>query len=139
MVDQLATIVTLLIALSVATERVVEIIKSVIPRLDMADPDPKREGLRRAMLHLLAMVGGVAIATGSWPIVSEVIGRKSEFPHIPTTLALGLLASGGSGFWNSILSYVVSMKDLKRAESRERVGLPPLEFLPQPAEGQLVS
>jgi len=137
--DQLPTIITLLIALSVATERVVEIIKSVIPRLDIADPDPKREGRRRAMLHLLAVVGGVAIATGSWPIVSEVLGRKAGPIDISTTLALGLLASGGSGFWNSILSYFVSIKDLKRAESRERVGLPPDEFLPQPAEGQLVS
>jgi hypothetical protein len=36
------------------------------------------------------------------------------------TLALGLLASGGSGFWDSILTYVTKAKDLKAAEAETR-------------------
>ena len=36
------------------------------------------------------------------------------------TLALGLLASGGSGFWNSILTYVTKAKDLKAAEAETK-------------------
>jgi hypothetical protein len=31
-----------------------------------------------------------------------------------------LLASGGSGFWNSILTYVTKAKDLKAAEAETR-------------------
>ena len=35
-------------------------------------------------------------------------------------MALGLLASGGSGFGNSILTYVTKAKDLKAAEAETR-------------------
>jgi hypothetical protein len=35
-------------------------------------------------------------------------------------LALGLLASGGSGFWNSILAYITKAKDVKAAEAETR-------------------
>jgi hypothetical protein len=42
-------------------------------------------------------------------------------PHDFTgKLALGLLASGGSGFWNSILAYVTKAEDLKAAEAETR-------------------
>jgi hypothetical protein len=37
------------------------------------------------------------------------------------TLALGLLASGGSEFWNSILTHVTKSKDLKAAEAETRL------------------
>jgi len=30
-------------------------------------------------------------------------------------VVLGLLASGGSGFWNAILTYVLQVKNLKKA------------------------
>jgi len=32
-------------------------------------------------------------------------------------LGLGLLASGGSGFWNSVLTYVTKVKDIKTVEA----------------------
>jgi hypothetical protein len=35
-------------------------------------------------------------------------------------LALGLLASGGSGFWNSILTYVNKAKDIKVAAAETK-------------------
>jgi len=42
-------------------------------------------------------------------------------PHDFTgKLALGLLASGGSGFWNSILTYVTKAKDIKAAEAESK-------------------
>jgi hypothetical protein len=55
-----------------------------------------------------------------------------------TILALGLLASGGSGFWNSILSYVGNLKALKetqaaRAKRADEDGRP----IPHPREGVL--
>jgi len=32
-------------------------------------------------------------------------------------LALGLLASGGSGFWNSVATYVLKVKDIRAADA----------------------
>jgi hypothetical protein len=39
---------------------------------------------------------------------------------LPESFALGLLASGGSGFWNSILTYVTKAKDIKAAEAESK-------------------
>jgi hypothetical protein len=32
---------------------------------------------------------------------------------VPSLIALGFLASGGSGLWNSILTYLLQVKDIK--------------------------
>ena len=94
--DSLPAIVTLLIALSVATERGVEIVKGLTPWLDTANPVPRKEGWRRAVLQLLAVGFGIAIAALTWPIIAQVLSRPQDDAktlHEPTVLAFGLLAS----------------------------------------------
>jgi tellurite resistance protein TehA-like permease len=140
-INSLPAVLTLLVALSVATERAVEILKSLVPWLDTVRPEPASEGRRRATIQALAVVFGVIIAYFSWPIIAQVVAQpqpKTPAPDISTILALGLLSSGGSGFWNSILGYVVSLKVLKGAEAKERVATAsggPL--IPHPDEGTL--
>jgi hypothetical protein len=139
--QSLPAVITLLIALSVATERAVEIVKSLIPWLDTINPTPAIEGRRRATIQALAVVFGVVIAYFTWPVIAEVIrtpGEATPPMDVATVLALGLLASGGSGFWNSLLSYTVSLKSLKSTEARERaerVGT--ATVIPHPDEGTL--
>lgn len=110
--NDLSTVVALLVALSVAAERFVEIIKGLVPWLNQESTDPKEEGRRNAALQFLAVVAG---------IVTTFLARAALPPGIPSgplaTLALGLLASGGSGFWNSIQTYVAKVKDVKKAEA----------------------
>ncbi len=142
--NSLPAIVTLLIALSVATERFVEIVKGFVPWLDEASLNRRREAHRRAWLQILAATGGVGITVVTWPVVSEVIGEAGTGPatpsiNWPTVLALGFLASGGSGFWNSILTYVTSMKELKRVDVRDREAASAARPLPDPAAGTLSS
>jgi hypothetical protein len=58
--------------------------------------------------------------TTAW-LVNAAIPKGIGIPDSWTgTLALGLLASGGSGFWNSILMYVIKAKDLKAAEAETK-------------------
>src|SRR5207245_9583957 len=57
-VETLPTIVTLLIALSVASERLVEIIKGVIPFLNQQNQNATQEGWRRAAAQGMAVVAG---------------------------------------------------------------------------------
>ena len=138
-IDSLPAVITLLIALSVATERVVEIIKNLVPQLDCEATDPKAEGRRRAALHALAAVAGIAIALLSWPIFSDAIPHMKEpdsESKVTTVLAIGLLASGGSGFWNSILTIVLNLKQLKAVEVSEKKA-DTLNVVPQPGEGRL--
>ena len=110
---QLAAIVGLLIALSVASERLVEIVKGMIPALNKENSSAKKEGWRRATLQVLAVVAGVATAFLARPAIPAGILPAEATGDWPI-IALGLLASGGSGFWNSVLTYVANVKDIKK-------------------------
>ena len=107
----LTNIVTLLAALSVSTERLVEIVKGWIPFLNTQSANPAAEGRRQALVHVLAVLCGIATA---WLAQSALQGVLPENLLTPGGyVVIGLLASGGSGFWNSILNYVKAAKDTK--------------------------
>lgn len=124
--EKITAIVGLLIALSVASERLVEIVKGLIPPLSGKFKDPRTEGWRCAANQLLAVAAGVLTAFLAAPAIpSEVLPQSATGSW--TILALGLLASGGSGLWNAVLSYVLLLKDDKAAgvkKAREAVLLP---------------
>lgn len=111
-VDLTAT-VTLILALSVASERLVEIVKGVVPWLDKEWDE--YESFRRALLQVLAVVAGVLTASLSAPYLPATLSDPSTGGI--SLVGLGLLASGGSGFWNSVLTYMSSLKNLKKAEA----------------------
>lgn len=100
--DILAGLLALLVALSVASERLVEIIKGLIPWLDNAHSDPTREGWRRAALQSLAVISGVFTAWLAQPALGAML--KVNWSGPATYVALGFLASGGSGLWNGVLT-----------------------------------
>jgi hypothetical protein len=74
-----------------------------------------KEGRRKACLQFLAVISGILTAFLAKPALqgSSSFLNDGPLPYI----ALGLLASGGSGFWNSILTYLANAKDLKEAEA----------------------
>ena len=57
LVTNLTALVTLILTLSIASERLVEIIKGWVPLLDQVNSDPNTEGRRRSVLQILA--GGI--------------------------------------------------------------------------------
>jgi hypothetical protein len=111
--NNISSIVALLAALSVASERLVEIIKGMLPFLSQQSADPNAEGRRQTMLHILAVLSGMLTA---W-LASGTAAVQSVLPDSRLGwIVIGLLASGGSGFWNSILGYVNKAKEVKKAE-----------------------
>jgi hypothetical protein len=113
---KLTAIVTLVLALSIASERLVEILKGFFPWLDQKSSDSTAEGWRRAILQILAVVSGVLTAWLASGYLPTEIVKPDEVWKI---IGLGLLASGGSGFWNSILDYFTGLKDIKNAEAKK--------------------
>jgi hypothetical protein len=111
---KLTTIISLLIALSIASERLVDIIKGLVPWLNQQRRKPAEEGWRKATLQVLAVIAGIITASLASAAIPKGVGIPDDWTG---TLALGLLASGGSGFWNSILTHVTKSKDLKAAEA----------------------
>ena len=118
-IDKLIAIVGLILALSIASERLVEIVKGYVPWLNTAAATDAGEGRRRATLQLMAVVAGVITA---WLSRAYIPKEVSDALDGWAVLGLGLLASGGSGFWNAILSYVLKVKDLKVIETKALEG-----------------
>ena len=110
-IDSVSEIVTLLVALSIASERLVAIFKGFIPWLEEQNSDKKKDGRRKAVLHIMAIISGIFTAFFAKPIISDALGELYSHPF--ALLALGLLASGGSGFWNSFSSYILAVKNLR--------------------------
>ena len=113
------TIVGLLVALSIASERLVEIIKSAVPFLNETNSDSKKEGWRKSFLQAMAVGSGIGTALLASPVIASSLPEKWNSPL--SIIALGLLASGGSGFWNAILSYVLQVKNLKKVEVAQQI------------------
>lgn len=109
MIDRILEVVGFIFALSIATERLVEIIKGILPWLNEEKDNLKEEGIRRSLLQILAVFSGVITAFLSKDALPLDISSLSF-------IVLGLLASGGSGFWNAILTYLLEVKNLKKAE-----------------------
>jgi membrane protein required for beta-lactamase induction len=113
----LSTLVSVLVALSVASERLVEIVKGLSSWLNDKKDKADEERHRKLVIQVLAVAAGLVTALLTKPAIQEILPQWANLPGI---LALGLLASGGSGFWNSAASYVAKLKDLKKLEVAEK-------------------
>jgi hypothetical protein len=121
-IEYLSAVVSMLVVLSIASERLVEIIKGFVPFLNEEQEEnlhedklnPKRERIRKACLQLLAVVSGIVTALLTREAIVGIV--PDRFNTTSGIIALGLLASGGSGLWNSILGYANEAKKIKRKE-----------------------
>jgi hypothetical protein len=112
----ITAIISVVLALSIASERLVEIIKGLIPYLNKEIlGDENAEGRRRAALQFLAVVSGIVTAyLAKDYLPTQIAGAVSSW----SIIGLGLLASGGSGLWNSLLGYFSNIKKLNDPQSR---------------------
>ncbi|MGA3208414.1 MAG: hypothetical protein ABSE05_11405 [Syntrophales bacterium] len=114
-------IIAFLGAMSLSVERVVEIIKNMVPFLANDHSDPKKENYRTAALHAIAALAGAVIAYVAQeqiqPLLSHIFPTPGEV-GIPGCIIVGFLASGGSGFWNQCLSIVGEVKKAKELKNK---------------------
>jgi hypothetical protein len=118
----ITSIIGLLGAMSLSVERVVEIIKDMIPQLAVERKSATWERWRRIGLHALAAFVGTIIALAAQeqiqPLLSPIF-NGGEGIGIPGCIMLGLLSSGGSGFWNHSLSIVEEIRNTKRSQAKK--------------------
>lgn len=112
MFTSLSTFIALVAGISVAVERVIEVVKGAIPRL--ANPWSASDNYRKALLQVMSIVAGAIIA---WQMKSQI---QATLPaglaagvDWPTYAMVGLMSSGGSGLWNHVLDIVRSVKEEK--------------------------
>lgn len=111
---ELQAIIGLILAVSIASERLVEIVKGFFPWLNEIRPTSVDEGRRKAALQILAVASGIGTAFLAQPVLASSLSSLGNSGL--AILSVGLLASGGSAFWNGILSYLLQVKDLKKQE-----------------------
>jgi len=92
--------------LSVATERITEVIKGLpgISTWLAVDKTGTAEEFRKAIVQLLAIVVGSVVASQTYDVVASSLSLPSGRPTI--YILCGALASGGSGLGNSALDIV---------------------------------
>src|ERR1700733_488073 len=90
--------VTLMLAISIAAERMVEILKGWLPNfwLFKTNPNSTKKAIRCAWIHVLAGVCGALVAGFSKVNVFAGLNGNAVPDPWCSSLAAGLLASGGS-------------------------------------------
>ncbi len=76
---KLTTVISLLIALSIASERLVDIIKGLIPWLNQPRLRPAEEGWRKAALQVLAVIAGVTTAWLASAAIPKGVGIPDDW------------------------------------------------------------
>lgn len=113
--NNLSSVLSLMLAISVAVERVVEILKGILPFL--AKPwGGDREYWRFALLQVLATLAGAAVAYLGHAQIAQQVPALAFSEHLQLGyLVVGLMASGGSAMWNHALDIVQAMKIAKES------------------------
>lgn len=120
--DILGVLAAQVLALSLATERIVTILKTIRPGL-FAEPvdaslgpmDSHDDRWRKFSIQVIAFV----VAWGAASFLHD--GTFAPFGKVPIgnsgaalpTWLFGLLATGGSAFWSSVLTITRTVKDLR--------------------------
>jgi hypothetical protein len=150
--SKLTAIIAILITLSIASERLVEIIKGFFPNLNEENLTGEAEAWRKAKVSILAVICGIVTAFLASPLLAGIFrdlfkdsscqlfvswfgalgsnapcGFNLNANGLLVIFALGLLASGGSSLWNSILEYLLKIKDLKKSELKRSESLRRIE------------
>jgi hypothetical protein len=120
--ENLTALFGFLLALSMATERITEIIKGapyVCKWLAEPRPESAWESGRKATLQVLAIVVGTGFASQVPDSIASLTQQWVTTPGWPVYLLFGTLASGGSGMWNSLLDITRQAKQMKEELNKQ--------------------
>jgi len=118
------TLVGYIAGISVATERVVEIIKGIPvlgPLLSKDEKNGDDVPLSAMAVHILAIVVGAFFAWMTYGQIASSIGADPQSINYGVCILFGAMSSGGSGFWNSILGAIREVNKQKESARRGSV------------------
>lgn len=120
--DNLSEFSTLLAAISLATERLVVIVKTIFPRLGTPRPASaagvsEDEADRMRRLSVLAVAYLCALAT-AWIVADGWTIEYGSHNRSVSIFGVALLACGGSAFWSQVVSFASAAKDARQFESK---------------------
>ncbi|MCD8739835.1 hypothetical protein LT679_04410 [Mucilaginibacter roseus] len=116
--NALTELITLVLAISLAGERLVAFIKTLIPWL-AGNPNvnlpsnSKEEAVRKVTVMVIAF--GCCWLTA---YLVKQNAENDELTNMPDVF-LGLLASGGSAFWTTMLGYTKAVRDIRIQQKQQ--------------------
>ena len=128
-IEAISELVALVLALSLATERMVVVIRTpqkllwIIPLGEWLNnenkTEPKKDGPRRLVVQLISFLCALFtvgwLAEGTWdPLASITVASQT----VPLWL-LAILATGGSSFWKNLLGYTKAVRDVRIEEEKK--------------------
>ena len=118
MTADITKLVTLILGISVAGDRLVTLVKSIFPQLAAPPagtsdqpPESGKEIAKKVILMVIAFLCCLVTAL-LFPGCKGGVFKIGDLLPIDAWV-IALLASGGSAFWTNILGYLSSLKDLK--------------------------
>jgi hypothetical protein len=105
--ESMTTLFAFLAALSVATERITEMIKGfpgISSWLSVEKKESAPEEARKVVIHAVAIVIGALLAYMTADQAPASLGLKGG--SVWLSVLFGAMAAGGSGLWNSALDIV---------------------------------
>jgi hypothetical protein len=115
LMNTLTAWVAFVAGLSVATERITEIIKGFIERLSLEKAPGKPEEVRKAIIQIIAIVVGGVLAFVTYGQIQAALKLPGDLSlKLGVCLVFGAMASGGSGMWNSALDIVREVNKQKQ-------------------------
>lgn len=129
--DNLSDLAAVLLAISLATERLVVIAKTVFPKLGEERPPAPGESAdeadRMRRLSVLGVAYVCALAT-AWLVADGWTIEYGAGKRVISIFGVALLASGGSAFWTQVVGFASAAKDVRKMESKRMHD----ELAPQP-------
>jgi len=126
MPDALSTLASLALAGSLAVERLVTIVKTYFPSLNevgrpaFGESDARADQDRRLRVLFVTILASqltaYILASGDDGFNGQV--KVSAELGVPWPL-FGLLISGGSAFWTSIVAYASALKDVQKSQAKQ--------------------
>jgi hypothetical protein len=121
---EITGIAAVLGTMSLSVERCMEILKNMIPYLDRKEASDRSDRIRLLIHHVITVVLGVIIAVLSQDLIQPILPDlfKSQGTgeiEWKVCIIIGLLASGGSGLWNSSLRLIQEIKNTRKYVARD--------------------
>lgn len=122
--DNLSELSTLLALISLATERLVTIVKTVFPNLGARKATGAKPGQsedeadRNRRLVVLAIAYVCALAT-VWIIADGWTIEYGAHSRSVSIFGIALLACGGSAFWSQVMGFASAAKDARQIGSKQ--------------------
>jgi len=120
--SNLSEVSTVLVAISLATERLVVVVKTVFPKLATAPtlPPGADENVhdRGRRLMVIGVAYLCALVT-SWFVAGGWFIQYADHSRQLSVFAVALLASGGSAFWTQVVGFASAAKDARQVEAKQ--------------------